>query len=779
MTKRNEIVEIIGKEFLIENIENGEFSYQKALNESFSDRFDNVKIKSSFDNRYYKNLDLRFTDNQSKVTVLVETKQNFDNNLNKALEQLNAYVQYEKELTGNSIIAILANTNDDRIKVYKDNIIDDNFLSRETKLRSFAEYIELINPQKLNNREEVMKNTYELNNILHANGVKEKLRGQFVGTCLIAIKHNLIFNNLTTEQIIAGIKVILTNLLDKNLNKSEKITILDKKVLDSQCIRELKDNIFQHILIFIQNKIYPFINEKSTRGQDLLNLFFTTFNKYVGKSDKNQAFTPDHIVSFMCKVIGVNKNNKILDPCCGSGSFLVRALTEELDDCDNEQEKEKVKKENIYGIEYEDTAFGLATTNMLLHGDGNSNVYQASCFEKLKEISKWNIDRVLMNPPYNATKQYLPISYTSTWKKDTKEDPSKGFYYVYEIAKTIKKGKLAVLLPMQCAIGSSKEIIKYKELMLQEHHLDAVFSLPSDIFHPGANANTCCMIFDLGIKHEKAHIKETFFGYFKDDGFMKRKNLGRVEKKENIWQEKINLWLDLYFRRKEHLGLSVFKKVTYKDEWLAEAYMETDYSQLSENNFINNIRDFLAYKFESKQNINIISNTTSTKSTTLQINNWKKFPLSQVFDEFVATKGTTTDALIEGNDIPYIAATNKLNGLSNMCSIENDDFVSKGNCLVIIQIGAGAAGYSTYQNIDFIGMRGKTLCAYSKYLNKFSGIFIRTILDMERPRYCFGRSWTGSRLFNTEILLPQDSKGNPDWQFMEDYIKSLPYGDCL
>lgn len=600
MPTRNEIIEIIGKGYLTENIESGEFSYQKALNEKFSGKFEDIKIKNSFNNRYYKNLDLRFADNQAKVSVLVETKQNFDKDLDKALEQLNAYVQYEAELTGNSIIAILANTTDNRIKVYKGNTIDDNRFNSEIKLKSFTEYVELIKPQKTNNREEVMKNTYELNNILHANGIKEKLRGQFVGTCLIAIKHNLTFENLNTGQIIAGIRRILADLLEKNLNKSEKITILDKKVLDDQCIKELRDSIFQNILSFIKDKIYPFINEKSTRGQDLLNLFFTTFNKYVGKSDKNQAFTPDHIVSFMCKVIGVNKNNKILDPCCGSGSFLVRALTEELDDCDNKQEKEKVKKENIYGIEYEDTAFGLATTNMLLHGDGNSNVYQASCFEKLEEISKWNIDRVLMNPPYNATKQYLPIDYTSTWKKDIKEDPSKGFYYVYKIAETIKKGKLAVLLPMQCAIGTSNEIKKYKQLMLQEHHLEAVFSLPPDIFHPGASASACCMVFELGVKHDKAPIKETFFGYYKYDGFIKKKNLGRVEKREGIWKEYEKLWLDLYFNRREQLGLSVIKEVSYDDEWLAEAYMETDYSTLTQSDFEQVVKNYVAFKILSQ-----------------------------------------------------------------------------------------------------------------------------------------------------------------------------------
>ena len=157
-------------------------------------------------------------------------------------------------------------------------------------------------------------------------------------------------------------------------------------------------------------------------------------------------------------------------------------------------------------------------------------------------------------------------------------------------------GKLAVLLPMQCAIGTSKEIQSFKEKMLQDHHLDAVFSLPSDIFHPGASASACCMVFDIGIKHQKAPIKGTFFGYYKDDGFKKKKNLGRVERSVGIWKEEIEpLWLDLYFNRKEVDGLSVVKEVTGKDEWLAEAYMKTDYSNLCQDDFQYTLNNFISY----------------------------------------------------------------------------------------------------------------------------------------------------------------------------------------
>ncbi|MDU4670909.1 MAG: hypothetical protein E6Y30_02445 [Finegoldia magna] len=94
-------------------------------------------------------------------------------------------------------------------------------------------------------------------------------------------------------------------------------------MLDDQDIASLTYDELQKILEFIDNNIIPFINDSNTVGQDLLNLFFTTFNKYVDKSDKNQAFTPDHICDFMCKAVGVNKNSRILDSCSGFRVIIV------------------------------------------------------------------------------------------------------------------------------------------------------------------------------------------------------------------------------------------------------------------------------------------------------------------------------------------------------------------------------------------------------------------------------------------------------------------------
>ena len=590
---RSDIISKIGRKFLQSNIENEEFSYKKALNQIGKNIEDYIEQN---DGKLHQYLDIRFTN--EKLSILVETKDNFDKWNKKEIEnQLQAYVNYEKELTGNKIVAIIANTSDDRIRVwYGDDIIInmDEYQKDERKIKTFKEY-ENLYFANTNDKLKVIQNTYDLNELLHKYGINEKIRSQFVGTCLLALKNGIKYEGISTSQIIAGIKENLEKLLNNNLNKATKLVLLDKNVLNSQDVKDLSDNQIHEILNNIKNNILPYINAESTQGQDLLNLFFTTFNKYVGKTDKNQAFTPDHITQFMCHVLNVNRNSVVLDPCCGSGAFLVRAMTEAMDDCDTEEDKDRVKANHIFGIEYEDVAFGLSTTNMLIHGDGNSNIIQGSMFDNEDWIKSAKIDTILMNPPYNATRKQSQKSYVKNWNKKVTTDPSKGFHYVYYIANLLKKGRLAVLLPMQCAIGATGDVKMFKEKMLEENTLDAVFSLPSDMFYPGANAVACCMVFNLGVRHDKAPIKETFFAYFKNDGFEKRKNLGRVEKNEGEWKKIEEKWLDLYRNRKDEIGISINKQVTADDEWLAEAYMETDYSTLNKFDFQEVLNEYLGY----------------------------------------------------------------------------------------------------------------------------------------------------------------------------------------
>lgn len=617
---RADIISTIGRNYLVSNIENGEFSYVKALRSIGKNIRD---FQYNTDGTHHQNIDIRFEND--RLVVLVECKNKFSRwDKSEIQRQLQEYVRYEKEYTEKRMVAILAETEGDEVWTWYGGsvIIDDQHRKlKERTIKSFEEYENLCFG-KINNKIKIVDSIKQLNELLHSNNINERLRSQFVGTCLLAIKNGLQYKNINesidrengqrltkVQVIIKGITDILSGLLAKDfeeddnsesrLNKAEKISALNRRVLEDQDVQNLNYDDFKQILGFIDENIIPYIDDSSTAGQDLLNLFFTTFNKYVGKSDKNQAFTPDHICDFMSKAVGVNKNSIVLDPCCGSGAFLVRAMTDAMDDCDNESQRTNVKRHQIYGIEYEDGAFGLSSTNMLIHGDGNSNVVKDSMFNRKEWIQDKNINIVLMNPPYNATKNQSNPEFAQTWSSSTKEDPSKGFHYVEWIARHVSSNcKMAVLLPMQCAIGNGAVIKEFKKKMLDNYTLDAVFSLPNEMFYPGASATACCMIFDLSQRHERTN-RDTFFGYFKDDKFIKRKGTGRIEKTDNngksLWVETEEKWLHLYKNRIADPGLSVTHKVDENDEWLAEAYMETNYNDLSESDFQNSINNYLAY----------------------------------------------------------------------------------------------------------------------------------------------------------------------------------------
>ena len=126
---------------------------------------------------------------------------------------------------------------------------------------------------KINNKEKVMQNTYKLNELLRRHSVHKKMMNQFIGMFLLALKNGLVFSTptLTAARTRARTKDVLENLLNSIINKTEKPTLLNHNILDNRYFRQ-----FNIVALW---DILPFINDKSNSEQDLLNLFFVTFNK--------------------------------------------------------------------------------------------------------------------------------------------------------------------------------------------------------------------------------------------------------------------------------------------------------------------------------------------------------------------------------------------------------------------------------------------------------------------------------------------------------------------
>ena len=439
---RTDIITTVGRKYLTSNIENEEFSYGKALKAIGKDY---TNFLSEDARRVYKDLDIRFAND--KLSILIETKQNlYGKDLENGIIQLQNYINFEHELSNNQVVAILASTNQDKIFVWYDiaeNISIDNYKKTEKKIKTFKEYENIFFGTK-NDKLKIIQNTYDLNELLHKYGIKEKIRSQFVGTCLLALKNGLIYKGLSTIQIIAGVKENLSKLLNNNLNKARKLVLLDNNVLNSQDVTDLKNEQMQEILDTIKNNILPFINDESTQGQDLLNLFFTTFNKYVGKADKNQAFTPDHITQFMCHVVNVNKNSRVLDLCSAPGGKTTHIAT--LMENTGEVVSRDIFDHKLKLIKNSVDRLGL--TNVKIE-KSDASIIDKNIIE--------NFDYVLCDVPCSGLgiiKRKPEIKYKS--KEEIKDLPKLQYDILENASKYLKVG--GVLIYSTCTILDSENI---------------------------------------------------------------------------------------------------------------------------------------------------------------------------------------------------------------------------------------------------------------------------------------------------------------------------------
>lgn len=160
---------------------------------------------------------------------------------------------------------------------------------------------------------------------------------------------------------------------------------------------------------------------------------------------------------------------------------------------------------------------------------------------------------------------------------------------------------------------------------------------------------------------------------------------------------------------------------------------------------------------------------------TLGVETWKDFCLGDYF-EIKKGKRLTSDEQTEGST-PYIGAIDSNNGIANYIG---QDAIHEGNTISLSY--NGSVGEAFYQprpfwatdDVNVLYFREENGVAFNKYI----ALFVCAVLRQEKYRYSYGRKWILDSMKSTVIKLPEKS-GKPDWTYMEDYIKSLPYGDRI
>lgn len=151
---------------------------------------------------------------------------------------------------------------------------------------------------------------------------------------------------------------------------------------------------------------------------------------------------------------------------------------------------------------------------------------------------------------------------------------------------------------------------------------------------------------------------------------------------------------------------------------------------------------------------------------------WKNFEVNKLFSfESKPSKGLNHLEKCSEGGINYVGATNRNNGVVEY--VVNDDRLTyRGNAIAFIRNGEGAMGYSIYKAEDFIATQDISV-GYNENLNKYNGLFISTVADRIRGKYNFGYKRNQHRLNKEKLCLPVNSEGQPDWQFMEGFMRQI------
>lgn len=272
----------------------------------------------------------------------------------------------------------------------------------------------------------------------------------------------------------------------------------------------------------------------------------------------------------MAEAINVNNEDSVLDICCGSGSLLSAAHRTKNNTTQN--------RPTIVGCELDKDISILANINMVAQQCPSAVILQGDSFSDenaaiIHSLCRSGYTKGLLNPPY------------------AQKNKNELTFLLHELSFMKKGAEVAIICPTSCAIGA--KFNRERHELMSKHTLEAVFTMPPDLFTGnGASTNTCVMIWKANIPHNIK--KETFFGYYIQDGFKSQGKKGRVNVKNN-WEEKKEQWLNLYRNKEVVSGLSSIHCVSSKDEWLCEAYMNSDYSQLTDADFERTLLDYLSY----------------------------------------------------------------------------------------------------------------------------------------------------------------------------------------
>ncbi|GFR66782.1 N-6 DNA methylase [Elysia marginata] len=315
---------------------------------------------------------------------------------------------------------------------------------------------------------------------------------------------NQIKEFLTARDIPKKINLMLASFseISKDPQRDDPIA-LDKEV--SKLINQ-KASVNAQIFTFIYENIFLSIDEMAGH-LDIMGEMYSEFLKYALGDGKEIGIvlTPPYVTKMMATILNVNQNSKVMDLATGSAGFLISAMEMMIQAVETqygkktseaEKEIENIKKNKLLGIELNAEMFTLAATNMILRGDGSSNIHHGNTFNTQENLyTGFKANKLLLNPPFTYEENGMP-------------------FIAFGLDRMEKGGLGAIII--QDSAGSGKAV-KTNTRILKNHTLKASIKMPGDLFQPMAGVQTSIYVFEA----HKAHDPEQTVKFidFRNDGY--------------------------------------------------------------------------------------------------------------------------------------------------------------------------------------------------------------------------------------------------------------------
>ena len=444
---------------------------------------------------------------------------------------------------------------------------------------------------------EILKDAAELHEDLRNYGnLKDTDKPLVVSGILLALREsefrNFSIDDLSGDEIETdGAKIY--NAIKANLKRSkvspevkkDKILSQFSIIKDTLKLNEiepkLKKTPLKHFAEFLDKKLYKNIRFNKS-AEDYLGRFYGEFMSYSGGDGQTLGIvlTPKHITQLFCDLLEVKPDDIVFDPCCGTAGFLIAAMHNMLSKTDNDNIKKNIRQKQLHGIELQPYMFTIATTNMILRGDGKSNLVDEDFLKQDANKLQLKGSTVgMMNPPYSQGSKQNSDLYEIAFTEHLLDSLTEG-------------ARCGVIVPQSSMTGKTKEELLIKENILKHHTLEGVVSLSKDTFY-GVGVIPCIAIFTARESHPDDKICK--FINFENDGYKVAPHIGLVET-ESAKDKKQHL-LDVWFDRMEvETKFCVKTTIESTDEWLHSFYYFNDEIP-TEADFNKTIGDYLSFEF--------------------------------------------------------------------------------------------------------------------------------------------------------------------------------------